>query len=251
MATFERDGAQIYYEEHGAGFPVLLIAPGGMRSSIPCWGNAPWNPIDELKSQFRVIAMDQRNAGRSAGPVATGDGWQTYADDQLGLMDHLGVDRFHVAGMCIGGSYSLGLINSAPQRVCSAVLFQPIGQENNKEAFYLMFDDWAGELRENRPEVESTALTALRESMYGSDRFFFNVDETFLRACRTPLCVLMGNDLYHPQSTSRLIADTAPNVLFIERWKEADAQQAARQQVREFLVSNTPQTGYPSATSTQ
>ena len=122
MAIYERDGAAIYYEEHGAGFPVLLIAPGGMKSATPVWAGTPWHPIEQLAGEFRVIAMDQRNAGQSSGPISGTDGWQTYTDDQLGLMEHLGCERFHVAGMCIGGPYAFGMIQSAPERVASAML---------------------------------------------------------------------------------------------------------------------------------
>lgn len=235
MATYERSGARIYYEEHGEGFPVLLIALGGMRSAVPLWANAPWNPIDQLRGHFRVIAMDQRNAGQSTGPIGPGDGWQTYTDDQLGLMDHLGIDRFHVAGMCIGGPYALGLIQSAPQRISSAVLFQPIGREENREAFYAMFDEWAGTLDANAED-----LASFRENMYGGDEVLFNVDESFVRSCETPLCVLMGNDLYHPQSTSRMIASLAPDARLVEEWKEGTAKAEAQATVLAFLEEYTP-----------
>lgn len=235
MPSFERDGAEIYYEEHGDGFPVLLIAPGGMKSAIPLWGNAPWSPVDHLKSDFRVVAMDQRNAGRSTGPIRSDHGWQTYTDDHLGLMDHLGIDRFHVAGMCIGGPYCLGLIQSAPKRVASAALFQPIGRDDNRDAFYAMFDDWAKD-----QSASEADLAGLRENMYGGDKVLFNVDEAFVESCKTPLCVLQGNDLFHPKSTSRMIAERGPNVTFVEQWKEDEAQEDAKAAVLRFLQEKTP-----------
>ena len=91
MPSFERGQTKLYYEETGTGFPILLFAPGGMRSAIGFWENSPWNPIKVLSPHFRVIAMDQRNAGRSTAPVTAGDGWHTYADDHVALLDHLGV----------------------------------------------------------------------------------------------------------------------------------------------------------------
>ena len=114
MPIFKRDDVELYYEEHGAGFPVLLIAPGGMRSSVSFWERTPWNPIDQLAPHYRVIAMDQRNAGKSVAPVRATDSWHVYTADQLALLAHLGVDRFHVAGMCIGGPYIMGLIEAEP-----------------------------------------------------------------------------------------------------------------------------------------
>jgi len=240
MPSYERAGAHIYYEEYGAGFPVLLIAPGGMKSAIGFWENTPWNPIDQLQQDYRVIAMDQRNAGRSTGPVTAQDSWHTYTADQLGLMDHLGIDQFHVAGMCIGGPYCLGLIEAAPDRVASATLFQTIGRDGNADAFYAMFDGWAQALRAEMQDVSADAWPAFRENMYGGDKVLFNVDETFVAGVQTPLLVLMGDDLYHPQSTSRMVAATAPNVEFIERWKDGEDRVKAMDAFVAFLKRHTP-----------
>jgi len=240
MPVYQRDGASIYYEEHGSGFPILLIAPGGMRSAISFWESTPWNPIEQLSGSYRVVAMDQRNAGQSTAPVTAADGWQTYTADQLGLMDHLGIDRFHVAGMCIGGPYSLGLIEAAPERVASATLFQTIGRDGNADAFYAMFDDWATPLQASMSDADAGAFSAFRENMYGGDKVLFNVDETFVAQCRTPLLVLMGDDLYHPQSSSRLVAENAPNVEFIEQWKEGAAREQAMTAFADFLARHTP-----------
>lgn len=240
MPSFRHDDVEIYYEEYGDGYPILLIAPGGMRSAIPLWENAPWNPIGDLKGGYRVIAMDQRNAGRSRGPVSGTDSWETYTADQLALMDHLGIERFHAAGMCIGGPYVFGLIKAAPERVTAGVLFQPIGLENNRDAFHQMFDGWAVKLKDSFPEVTEAEWASFRANMYDGDDFLFNVDENFVAACPTPLIVLCGRDLYHPESTSRAIARLAPNVTFIEDWKEGDAVEPARLAVRAFLDRNTP-----------
>lgn len=234
------DGATIHYEVHGAGFPVLLIAPGGMRSAIPFWQNTPWNPIDDLRGDFQVVAMDQRNAGASTAPVRATDGWQTYAADQLALMDHLQVRQFHVAGMCIGGPYALGLIEAAPDRVASAVLFQTIGREDNREIFYQMFDSWAETLKPKFPEVSGADWASFRANMYDGDRVFFNVDVDFIESCPTPLLVLCGYDPYHPESASRTIAELAPDATFIASWKEGAEREAARAAVRWFLIDNTP-----------
>lgn len=238
MPTFERDGIELYYEEQGEGFPVLFIAPGGMRSAIPFWDNAPWNPVAELASEFRCIAMDQRNAGQSTAPVTAEDGWQSYTADQLALLDYLQVDCCHVVGMCIGGPYGLGLIDAAPERVASAVLFQPIGLDNNRDAFYEMFDSWAAALTAERADIDATHFAPFRERMFGGD-FLFNVDRSFVQACTTPLLVPCGNDLYHPRSTSLELVELAPNAELLENWKTADAVPAARERVRSFLRAHT------------
>ncbi|MDE0065202.1 MAG: alpha/beta hydrolase [Gammaproteobacteria bacterium] len=234
MPYFVNDDVRIYYEESGTGFPVLLIAPGGMKSAIPVWANAPWHPVEQLSSEFRVIAMDQRNAGRSSAPVSAGDSWHVYTEDQLGLMDHLGIGRFHVAGMCIGGAYAMSLIQAAPERVASAVMFQPIGLSDNRNAFFDMFNGWADELRQARDDVAEGDLAAFRETMYGGD-FVFSASREFVEGVTTPLLVLLGNDLYHPSSTSREVVALARNAELIERWKEPEDQPAARARVLSFL----------------
>ena len=239
MPTFERDDIQLYYEECGQGFPVLLIAPGGMRSALSFWEGTPWNPIEQLAPNYRVIAMDQRNAGKSVAPIRATDSWHVYTQDQLALLDHLGVNQFHVAGMCIGGPYIMGLIEAAPQRVASAVLFQPIGLDNNRQAFFEMFDSWAKELKPVRTEVRAEAWESFKTSMYSGD-FLFNVSRDFVAKCETPLLVLLGTDLYHPESTSREITALAPNATLIEHWKEPEYRPVAKQAVERFLAEHTP-----------
>src|SRR5213593_4246666 len=75
MPTFEHHGASIYYEEFGQGFPILTFAPAGLQSVIDVWSkpSAPINPTTEFATDFRVIAMDQRNAGgKSRAPITAG-----------------------------------------------------------------------------------------------------------------------------------------------------------------------------------
>lgn len=240
MPTFNTGSAEIYYEVYGQGFPILLIAPGGMKSAISFWQNTPWNPIDELKSNYRVIAMDQRNAGQSTAPISADDGWHSYTDDQLALLDHLGEVRFHVAGMCIGGPYCMGLIERASERVASAVLFQTIGLADNRDAFYEMFDTWAAQLQaSSHADVPESSWSSFRSRLYDGD-FLFNVDRKFIANCQTPLLVLQGNDLYHPAVTSLEVVELAPNAQFIEHWKEGTDRESAIVAVADFLRANTP-----------
>ena len=238
MATFERDGITLYYEDHGAGFPVLLFAPGGMRSAVTFWEGSQFNPIVELSTRFRVIAMDQRNAGRSRAPVSADDGWHTYTADHIALLDHLGIERTHLLGGCIGGPYCLGLIQAAPERVASAVLQQSIGFEDNRQLFYDMFQGWADDIAPDHPEADEAAWRSFRSNMYDGD-FDFNVGRDFVASCETPMLVLMGSDPYHPESTSREIARIAPNATLVERWK-SPAEDGTVAKVIDFLEAHTP-----------
>ena len=71
MAMFENGSVHLHYQIEGDGFPVFLIAPGGMRSANDLWNRMPWNPRTALRDHYRVIGMDQRNAGASSAPSAT------------------------------------------------------------------------------------------------------------------------------------------------------------------------------------
>lgn len=232
MPEFRRGDVSIHYEEHGRGFPLLLLAPGGMRSSIAFWERAPWNPLRELAEDFRLIALDQRNAGRSTAPIHPDDGWHVYAEDQLALLDHLGIERCHLMGGCIGSSFALGLLQAARERVCAAVLQNPIGLYANRDMFYALFDDWAAEQAARRPDQPKVDLAEFRERMYGGD-FVFNVSRAFARTCDAPLLILCGSDQYHPTPISQELAQLAPNAELIEGWKERIPETVQR--VRAFL----------------
>ena len=134
MPIHEQGPVRIHYEEAGAGFPLLLIPGGGLNATIRNFTGgaehvAPFNPLVEFSGEHRCIAMDQRNAmgGQSTGPVDVERNWDAFTDDQLGLMDHLGIDKFMVMGFCIGGPQIWNLLRRAPDRVAAAVLVQPSG----------------------------------------------------------------------------------------------------------------------------
>ena len=75
MPIFRRGEVSIYYEDSEENLPaVLLLAPGGMKSSLRFWEGTPWDPRVHLKEKFRVVAMDQRNAGHSKAPISSQDG---------------------------------------------------------------------------------------------------------------------------------------------------------------------------------
>ena len=137
MPVMKIADGEIYYEEFGRGFPVLCFAPGSLRSQIDYWHavrairpsrRRPWIRPRISRGHFRVIAMDQRNAGRSRAPVRRRDGWETYARDHIALLDHLGIERCHTLGRLHRGELLPQAREMVPQRIVSAVLMQPIGR---------------------------------------------------------------------------------------------------------------------------
>src|SRR3989441_6967507 len=128
MSFYEKGPVRIHYEEAGSGFPLLLIAGGGLNSTISGLTN-PFNAIEEFKREYRCIASDLRNAnaGHSSGPLEIDRPWDSFTDDHLAVMDHLGIGKFMVMGFCIGGPFIWNLLKRAPDRIVAAVLAQPSG----------------------------------------------------------------------------------------------------------------------------
>lgn len=236
MPFFETADRRIHYEVAGEGVPVLTIAPGGMRSAHSLWDGQPWDPR-ELSDSYQVIGMDQRNAGASTAPVSASDGWATYAADQLALLDHLGVDRCHVVGMCIGGPYIVGLLRAAPERFSSALLLQPVGIDNNRAELEGMFDDWATKILLDHSEAGPSDWAQFRTNMWSGD-FVLTATPDEVAAIETPMLVAMGNDIFHPASTSREIVERASNATLIEQWREPEFVEAAGAAFRAFLASH-------------
>jgi len=241
MPHFTRGDTSIYYEEHGSGFPLLLIAPGGMNSTIPWWDRAAFNPLTVYANDFRMIAMDQRNAGQSSGPLDLDDPWGSFVSDQLALMDHLGIERFHVMGCCIGCSYALLAIQRAPGRVTAAVLEQPIGiVDDNRATFGNAWREWGKQLAEQRDDIDARSVEDFGTRMWSGD-FVLSVSRDFVRSCMTPLLVLPGVDPFHPTAIGREVAQLAPKAEAMEPWKDTPeliAESVAR--VRGFLRAHTP-----------
>ena len=245
MPTVQHHGATIYYEEYGKGFPILTFAPAGLQSTIKVWSgsSAPINPITEWSGSYRVIVMDQRNAagGKSRAPITAKDGWHSYTADHIALLDHLKIDRCHLFGQCIGGSFIANLLKTQPQRVASAVWAQPIGRVGPKKPGRpVRFDEWAKSL-EGHPEVTEQVLDAFCANLYDAG-FLYSVDREFVKICKTPSLVLAGNDEAHPRPISDETAKLLPNAEYITEWKEGAHLEAAKARVKQFLAKYTPVT---------
>jgi len=247
MPVLKLDDAEIHYQEFGSGYPVVLFAPGGMRSRMEMWPPAPdgtprvwidWTEV--LAARYRVIVLDQRNAGRSVGAIEAGHGWQTYAADQLALMDHLDIEQCHTLGGCIGSSFCLKLSETAPGRFSAAVLQNPIGLNPEAPGYFPgVFAKWADEQLAGRPDLDAAALRAFGENLWGGD-FVFAVDRDFARVCPTPTLVLPGNDTPHPAVIGLELAELLPGSERLVDWKGPDHLDQQRETVLDFLNKHTP-----------
>ena len=247
MPVFKRPEAELHYEVHGKGFPLLLFAPGGLRSQLEYWRRSPsnpdaappWmNPMADLASRFTVIGMDQRNAGGSRGAVRRTDGWHTYAADHIALMDHLGHRRFHVMGGCIGGSYCLTLCELAAERVAAAVLQNPIGLHENRSTWDEAVRGFEKTMLERDPSLTSEIIQSFGRNMFGGE-FVFSVSREFVRDCRTPLYLQPGTDTPHPARTSEEIARLATNIEVQKDWRGPTHLAESIRRVTDFLSRHT------------
>jgi hypothetical protein len=138
-------GARTYYETKGCktmGIPVLLgfrsccLPRGGCAAPSPS-GKCEMSPYNmwnvlptiasENQSHFFVIGMDQHFANCSTGIVKKGDGWHTFLQDQLAVLDKLDILKCHILGSCISPSYAFQLLKHAPEPFGKCVMLQPIG----------------------------------------------------------------------------------------------------------------------------
>ena len=241
MPTIEHRGARIYYEEFGSGFPILTFAPAGLRSVIAVWGqpSAPINPTTDFAKEFRVIAMDQRNAGgQSRAPITAKDGWDDYTADHVAVLDHLRIDKCHLYGQCIGGSFIVNMLKHHPERVQSAVLAQPIGRVGPMTGRTANFNGWA-ETVKDRPDVTDAVLDAFNSNLYAPG-FVYCADRDFVKTIKAPCMVLAGNDEAHPWPISEELSKLIPGCEFVSEWKAEPALTPARAKVIAFLKKHTP-----------
>jgi pimeloyl-ACP methyl ester carboxylesterase len=262
MSFYEKGPVRIHYEEAGSGFPLLLIAGGGLNSTIAGLKRGdPFHAIDEFKGEYRCIACDLRNAngGHSSGPLEIDRPWDAYTDDHLGVMDHLGIDKFMVMGFCIGGPFIWNLLERAPNRIVAAVLAQPSGSRPEmRDLFYeTNTKGWGPELVKRRPEITMDMVDRFLTKMYRTNPdFVFTVTRDFVRNCKTPVLILPDDIPAHPYAVAMEAAMLAPRAeVSIFPWKEPKERiPLAVRQIRSFLRAHRPvstETGSKPASTAQ
>ena len=223
---------QLYYEEHGQGEPLLLIM--GLGASTLSWSEQ----IPTFGREFRVIAFDNRGAGRSDKP-AVPYSIALFADDTAGLLDALGIDSAHVYGQSMGGFIAQELALRHPQRVRTLVLGSTscggrkavagspenvafIGMMNTltpreaaEKGLYLLYSDEFIACHHDALIERSLREAELRSPL---DAFGRQVQaavrhNTFHRLpdVRCPTLVITGaNDKVVPEDNSRILAERIP-----------------------------------------
>ena len=248
MPFYEKGEVRIHYQETGSGFPLQIIPGGGLNSTMAFFSaSAPFNPMEEFKGEHRCITSDLRNAngGQSSGPLEIDRPWDAYSDDQLGLMDHLGINEFMVMGFCVGGPMAWNLMKRAPRRVVAAVLAQPSGSRPEmRDLFYENnMKGWAPALTARRPDITMEMVGRFLTRMYRTNPdFVFTVTRDFVRACQTPILVLPDDIPAHPYAVAMETAMLAPKAeVSLFPWKEPKERiPLAVRQIRSFLRAHRP-----------
>jgi pimeloyl-ACP methyl ester carboxylesterase len=248
MPFYEKGNVRIHYQEAGSGFPLLVIPGGGLNSSMSnLTGSAPFNPMEEFKNEYRCITSDLRNSneGQSSGPLEIDRPWDAYTDDQLGVMDHLGIKEFMVLGFCVGGPMIWNLLKRVPKRIVAAVLAQPSGSRPEKrDLFYENnMKGWGPALTKRRPDITMEMVDKFLTKMYRTNPdFVFTVTRDFVRACQTPVLVLPDDVPAHPYAIAMESVMLAPkSEVSLFPWKEPRERiPLAVRQIRSFMKAHRP-----------
>ncbi len=215
MPFYDKGDVRIRYEEAGSGFPLLVTPGGGLNSRVSNW------------------------------PTAVINAMEAFADDQPGLMDHLGIHAFFYMGYCIGGCFAGKLMQRAPDRVVAAVFCQSVGHrpDNPTVMYRHSKDHWVPDFMKRRPDVSMDTIEHYLHNLYAvQPDFLYSVSRDVIRNCRTPVLVLPDDVPGHPLQTSIEVASLAPNAeITVYPWKEPEElKQRTIDRVRRFLKAHVP-----------
>jgi pimeloyl-ACP methyl ester carboxylesterase len=171
MAFASIDGIATRYEVLGSGPPLLLFAPGGFDATIEKWSTLGIYKdikfLDHLPKHFTCITFDRRETGRSGGRVERVT-WQHYAQQGRGLLAHLGFERAHLMGGCMGCSLAIAFAVAYPEATASMVLFWPVGGAKYRLNGQQRFAEHLAFVQQNGLKAVAT-LAGQSDKAFGAD----------------------------------------------------------------------------------
>ena len=130
MPIVKIDGIDTHYEIMGDGPPILMYSPGGFDARIEQWTDLGVYKrirlLDHLPKKYKCILFDRRENGQSGGRVEKIT-WEHFVRQGSGLLDHLGVEKAHVMGGCMGCAPVAALGVAHPNRTLSITHYWPVG----------------------------------------------------------------------------------------------------------------------------
>ena len=156
--SFDSDGVRIHYADRGQGEPVVLLH--GFTGSYARHWESPGVIAALRLAGYRVIAMDCRGHGESGKPSGSGDYGLEMVHDVVRLLDHLGIERTHVAGYSMGGAIVNQLLARYPDRLLTATLLGSGWEGENLEALASQMSALAGGFEKRDASVLIRGVTA-------------------------------------------------------------------------------------------
>lgn len=171
MPTVEIDGIATRYEVLGDGPPLLMYSPGGFDATVEKWSTlgvyARIRLLDHLPEKYRCVVFDRRETGQSGGRVER-VAWASYVAQGRGLLDHLGIERAHLMGGCMGCSPVAAFGVAHPDRVLSMVHYWPVGGARYRINGHLRFARHLAYVDENGLDAV-VALAKGHDGSFGQD----------------------------------------------------------------------------------
>lgn len=171
MPTVMIDGISTRYDVVGEGPPLLMFSPGGFDATIEKWSSlgvyVRTKPLDNLKKKFKCIVFDRRECGQSDGRVERVN-WSHYVAQAKGLLDHLGIERAHIMGGCMGCSSVMAFAVAYPEATMSMVLYWPVGGAKYRLSGHQRFAEHLAFVHQNGLEAVA-ALVAKDGKAFGAD----------------------------------------------------------------------------------
>jgi pimeloyl-ACP methyl ester carboxylesterase len=156
MPTANIDGISTRYEVIGAGPPLLMYAPGGFDATLEKWSTqgvyAKIKLMDHLPKHYSCIIFDRRECGQSGGRVEHLT-WAHYVAQGKGLLDHLGIERAHIMGGCMGCCPVAAFGVMHPRMTLSMILYWPVGGAKYRLSSHQRFAEHQGFVQQNGLEA--------------------------------------------------------------------------------------------------
>ncbi len=285
MPYTEISGINIHYEVRGSGPPVLMMAPGGFDATIEKW-SAPsasgiWDvmrPLETLTDRYTCIAYDRREAGLSGGRVER-ISWSTYADEGMGLLRHVGIDRAFVLGGCMGCSTAAAFGVAYPEATLGLLLHWPVGgvrwRHTELNVFQTHVDfvkkhglaavvelarekktfetdpaagPWASAIATNEEFARNfqtqdqdryLAVVALNGQTLFDRETATGADSAELMALKVPTLIIPGADSAHATSAARYLEECLDNSVYHDVPVAEQTPEKVQQWITEFLATHS------------
>lgn len=278
MPSAVLDGIETRYEVIGEGPPILMYAPGGFDATIDKWRTqsiyAKVRLLDHLPKKHRCIVFDRRECGESGGRVEAVT-WAHYAKQGKLLLEHLGIERAHIMGGCMGVSCVMAFAVAYPKATLSMLCWWPVGgakyriKAHERFSQHLAFvrasgleavvaligrerkpfnadargGPWASVIARDKAFAAAYAKTAnyektveqMRRNLFDRDTSPGAEPEELLKL-NIPAIVIPGRDESHATSAARYLEECLPKAQYWDAPPEAQTEAAAAQRLLQFLM---------------